>query len=135
MKNPKKFSGFGSFYPFQDDKKSVGEAAGFQDYLWGFGIRYAIISGNLIAKSIIEGVDYEMLWKKEIGGLMKTSVSNRLWFSWLCKPSFKMILAILKKRNTMKIFSVVYRPNFLSILLYPLAKCCFKKKFRKKMES
>ena len=42
----------------------VGEAAGFQDELFRFGIRYAIISGFLAAKSIIENKDYDKLWKK-----------------------------------------------------------------------
>ena len=41
----------------------VGEAAGFQDNAYGFGMRYAIISGYLAAKSILEGLDYDDLWK------------------------------------------------------------------------
>src|SRR5206468_7989883 len=32
----------------------VGEAAGFQDYLFGLGIRYALTSGWLAARSILE---------------------------------------------------------------------------------
>ncbi|HEX7678767.1 MAG TPA: hypothetical protein VF713_11630, partial [Thermoanaerobaculia bacterium] len=32
----------------------VGEAAGFQDYLFGLGIRYALTSGALAARSILE---------------------------------------------------------------------------------
>ncbi|MFH0859963.1 MAG: NAD(P)/FAD-dependent oxidoreductase [Candidatus Altiarchaeota archaeon] len=42
----------------------VGEAAGFQDASRGFGIRYAIISGALAAKSIIEKEDYVSLLKE-----------------------------------------------------------------------
>jgi flavin-dependent dehydrogenase len=41
----------------------VGEAAGFQDNAYGFGIRYSIISGYLASKSISEGLDYDVLWK------------------------------------------------------------------------
>lgn len=39
----------------------VGEAAGFQDASRGFGIRYAIITGCLAAKNIIEKKDYVSL--------------------------------------------------------------------------
>ena len=42
----------------QDNTLYVGEAAGIQDASRGFGIRYAITSGALAAKSIIEEKDY-----------------------------------------------------------------------------
>ena len=42
----------------QDGKLFVGEAAGFQDYLFGLGIRMAIKSGYLAAESIINNTDY-----------------------------------------------------------------------------
>lgn len=42
----------------------VGEAAGFIDPLFGFGMYYAIKSGYLAAKSIWKGVNYDTLWKK-----------------------------------------------------------------------
>jgi len=55
----------GAYYnkdPFTSLKKGnilyVGEAAGIQDASRGFGLRYAITSGALAAKSIIEEKDY-----------------------------------------------------------------------------
>ena len=45
------------------DSLLVGEAAGFQDNAYGFGMRYSIISGYLASKSILEGLDYDDLWK------------------------------------------------------------------------
>ncbi len=44
--------------PYQNNKYYVGEAAGLQDVTAGFGIRYAVISGYLAAKSILTGEDY-----------------------------------------------------------------------------
>jgi flavin-dependent dehydrogenase len=58
----------------------VGEAAGFQDYLFGLGIRYALTSGNLAGKSIIEGSSYDELWKRELGVKQQTSVANRFLY-------------------------------------------------------
>jgi flavin-dependent dehydrogenase len=58
----------------------VGEAAGFQDYLFGLGIRYALTSGSLAARSILEERDYDELWKSELGDKQKTSLVNRFLY-------------------------------------------------------
>lgn len=58
----------------------VGEAAGFQDYLFGLGIRYALTSGYLAAKSILDGVDYDTLWENELGAKQVTSLVNRFLY-------------------------------------------------------
>jgi flavin-dependent dehydrogenase len=41
----------------------IGESACFQDNVFGFGMRYAIISAYLASKSILQGLDYDKLWK------------------------------------------------------------------------
>ncbi len=58
----------------------VGEAAGFQDYLFGLGIRYALTSGHLAARSIIEQRDFDELWKSELGAKQETSLVNRFLY-------------------------------------------------------
>ena len=58
----------------------VGEAAGFQDYLFGLGIRYAITSGHLAARSIIEGTDFDSLWPPVLGAKQETSLVNRFLY-------------------------------------------------------
>ncbi|MEA2329723.1 MAG: hypothetical protein QOE68_4682 [Thermoanaerobaculia bacterium] len=58
----------------------VGEAAGFQDYLFGLGIRYALTSGSLAARSILEERDYDELWKNELGAKQQTSLVNRFLY-------------------------------------------------------
>lgn len=60
----------------------VGEAAGFLDYLWGFGIRYAIFSGVLAARALLEGADYQALVAREIGPLVQSSLLNRKLYDW-----------------------------------------------------
>ena len=85
MSTSKKFFGFGSFLmpesAVEKNKLYVGEAAGFQDFLFGFGIRYAVRSGYLAAKSIINNEDYDKLWKKDFNHQLKTSLSNRRIYS------------------------------------------------------
>jgi flavin-dependent dehydrogenase len=60
----------------------VGEAGGFLDYLWGFGIRYAICSGVLAARALLEGDDYQALVAREIGPLVRSSLINRKLYDW-----------------------------------------------------
>jgi flavin-dependent dehydrogenase len=58
----------------------VGEAAGFQDYLFGLGIRYALTSGALAARSILEGRDFDELWSAKLGAKQETSLVNRFLY-------------------------------------------------------
>lgn len=58
----------------------VGEAAGFQDYLFGLGIRYALTSGWLAAQSIIQQRDYNELWTAQFGRKQETSLVNRFLY-------------------------------------------------------
>lgn len=58
----------------------VGEAAGFQDYLFGLGIRYALTSGNLAARSILEERDFDSLWREQLGTKQETSLVNRFLY-------------------------------------------------------
>ncbi len=58
----------------------VGEAAGFQDYLFGLGLRYALTSGYLAARSILEWRDFDELWRQELGAKQETSLVNRFLY-------------------------------------------------------
>jgi flavin-dependent dehydrogenase len=58
----------------------VGEAAGFQDYLFGLGLRYALTSGHLAARSILEARDFDALWRAELAAKQETSLVNRFLY-------------------------------------------------------
>lgn len=58
----------------------VGEAGGFQDYMLGLGMRYAITSGWLAAQSILQNRDYDELWKASLGAKQETSLVNRFLY-------------------------------------------------------
>jgi flavin-dependent dehydrogenase len=61
----------------------VGEAAGFQDVARGFGMTYALRSGQLAARSILENLDYDTLWKKDFGKDLRLDFSVRFLMSVL----------------------------------------------------
>lgn len=60
----------------------TGEAAGFQDYLFGLGLRYAITSGALAARSILELREFDPLWRRELAQKQETSLVNRFLYEW-----------------------------------------------------
>ena len=60
--------------------RCVGEAAGLQDFLWGFGIRLAIRSGALAATSLLDDADYAAAAESVFAGRLRAGVANRwLW--------------------------------------------------------
>jgi flavin-dependent dehydrogenase len=81
MKQPRRTGGAANFvYPHsarKDNLLYVGEAAGFQDALWGFGMRYAMLSGHLAARALLTGQDYDHLWQQRLGGLLRAALVNR----------------------------------------------------------
>lgn len=73
--------GVGSFSIPKTAKKNgklyIGEAAGFLDAATGFGTHYAILSGYLVAESIITNKDYDKLWKEYFQEELKNKYLKR----------------------------------------------------------
>lgn len=96
IKSPKKFVGFGNFFisrsAIKEGKIYVGESAGFQDFLFGFGIRYAITSGYLAAKSIIEKTDYDILWQNKFGQQLRVSKTNRTFYELFGNTAYDFLV-------------------------------------------
>ena len=63
IENKRSFAGYGTFAVNESNRQNqklfVGEAAGFQDFFLGFGMKYALLSGYAAAKSIMEEKDYD----------------------------------------------------------------------------
>lgn len=98
MKNPQRTGGAANFlYPRSARKGSLlyaGESAGFQDALWGFGMRYAMLSGCLAAQAMLEAgpKDYDRLWHKRLGGLLRAAQVNRYFYQRLSNRGFSRLL-------------------------------------------
>lgn len=60
------------------NKLLVGEAAGFSEADRGFGMHYALESGFLAAKSLMEGLDYDKLWKESFEKELLKAFKRRL---------------------------------------------------------
>jgi flavin-dependent dehydrogenase len=127
----KEVVGFGSFSLKRAKKRPalcVGEAAGLQDFLWGFGMRFAITSGYLAAQSVIENSDYEKIVNKRFQKKLKAGVVNRyLWESILSKRDYSSLISIAEfvKKNLCS----MYNYNVLQRMIYPLALFSLKKTY------
>lgn len=99
--------GFGGFVNYFNEPKYtkndcilyVGENAGFQDLLWGFGIKYAVMSGYFAAQSIITGKDYRELCEQNLGQKLRASLANRYLFSSLTNFGYNLVLSKLGSLN------------------------------------
>src|SRR5690606_24067157 len=70
----------------------VGEAAGFQDAMWGFGLRHALLSGTLAAEAIDRGADYDTLCRRRLAPLVEASIANRALYDHLGNPGYTWVL-------------------------------------------
>jgi len=134
IKNKKNLSGIGCFKIkpglIENEKIYTGEAAGLQDILWGFGMRYAINSGFYAATSIIENKDYDKLIKQNLSRRLKTSVANR-YLSEKYEDSFHvyMISHAKKSNKWTDLLHKEYNPTLRSQVVYPFAKWSLSRKY------
>jgi len=127
MKNPQPHGGAGNFFipesAVRGHHPMVGEQAGFQDTLWGFGIRYAIVSGCLAAQSLLEKKDYNHLWKTQFKRSFQTSVVNRFLFRNMTNQGYRRLLGRLTEQKDVRQFlRNMYRPSLPKWFLYPWAR-------------
>ena len=78
----------------------IGEAAGFQDCLAGFGMIYALKSGYHAARSIIENSDYDRLWQADMLKPMAVSRTNRFLFERLSNDGYEKLVKMLDSPNS-----------------------------------
>jgi len=106
MRNPQPHGGSGNFRiphsAYSGPHPLVGEQAGFQDTLWGFGMRLAISSGVLAAQSLLNGENYDTLWQRDLKPQMETSVVNRALFSLTGKYGYGWLLRQLVTRSNLR---------------------------------
>jgi len=110
------FSGFASFKipktAVINGKIYTGEAAGFQDAFLGFGMKYAFLSGYFAAKSIIENISYDELWKNSFLKELKTSLHRRFFLNLLGDRLYEKIVTNYQTRDYDSKFLKTYYSNY-----------------------
>ena len=128
MRAPIRFGGFGNFLaPLRPVHRGVcfaGETAGFQDALWGFGIRYALLSGHLAGHAWVSGdpASYDALWRRRLGGILRRGIVNRRVFGMFGDRGLRALLHwLVLARSPRRWLHDLYAPTLWSDLAYPWA--------------
>lgn len=124
MKNPSTHGGVVSFQqmdrPCTGNHPVAGEQAGFQDSLWGFGMRHAIRSGVLAAQSLLTGEDYSQRWQQAYGRQARTAMVNRAIFEKLGNRGYRFFLRWVENSEDLhELLRRQYCGSWLKRLLYP----------------
>jgi flavin-dependent dehydrogenase len=120
MKESRLFGNYGITPLIEEfDRPVVGEAAGFQDANWGFGMRLAILSGYLAARAVIEGKDYWSMAQQEVIPWVKSAWVNRRLFEAGGDLAARVLLSAMAMCRAPRWgLSLLYRPYALKLLLY-----------------
>jgi flavin-dependent dehydrogenase len=129
MRNPSRFGGVGNVLLPKTARQGgilfAGEAAGFQDALWGFGIRIGMLSGHLAASALLahSPESYDEAWRRRLGGQLRTSLVNRYAFARMGDEGYaKLMRSIASWRDARRWLFHHYSPSAYKILLFPLAR-------------
>jgi flavin-dependent dehydrogenase len=129
MTDQRRFGGFGNFLlpgsAVQGKLLFAGEAAGFQDPLWGFGMRYAMLSGHLAAQAFLSGspASYDRLWQERLGRSIRSAVVNRYLYGKLGNRGYRILVAMLgRSRSSRDWLRKAYAPAHWKAALFPLAR-------------
>jgi len=100
----------------------VGEAAGFQDVLWGFGIRFAITSGVLAARSLLGEVDYEQAVRERLRPFQEVSLANRWLFNRVGRWGVEALAGLWVRSQRrggdgLRFLSRLYQPSWVHTLV------------------
>lgn len=110
----------------------AGEQAGFQDRLWGFGIRLAIRSGVLAARSFLNSADYESSSRRELRPWLRTALINRALYGALGNRGFRWALKYQATRDARAVLHRLYQPAFARLALLPWASARYRGRRREK---
>lgn len=130
MGNPRHFGGTGNFQIPETSRKGnilyAGESAGFQDPLFGFGIRSSILTGAAAGQALAAGRPklYEEFWKKRIKGYQQTGMTNRWFYNRLGNIGYSRLLRHFPDGGDIRQrLQHEYSPRLWKQLWYQLTRC------------
>ncbi len=127
IRNPKPVAGIGCFSTknmFQKGRSLyVGEAAGIQDLMWGFGIRTAVESGYLAARCIIEERDYTSAAMIHFNDRQKATLVGRFLWEQVSRGNYSLVVKENVNDRSGGRFNLTFFYNFnrLHKMIYPVA--------------
>jgi flavin-dependent dehydrogenase len=133
VRNPRPVGGVGHFTLRTEFRKGtalqIGEAAGLQDFLWGFGIRSAIRSGVAAAHCLTDGRDWQAEAEHRFSSALRASVVNRFLFETLRHGRYNVIMALFKLGGPHALLKSISRLNPLHRALLPAARAYSRRRY------
>ena len=127
MRAPRRFGGTGNFFIPRSVRRGevlyAGEAAGMQDPLFGFGIRYAMVSGAQAGRALALGrpEHYERQWRRRLRPAHETGVVQRWIYERLGDRGYQAVMARYPQgRDVRDWLHRAYRPRWRKRLWYHL---------------
>ncbi len=125
MIQPKPFGGYGMLSRMTRVERRgrllVGERAGLQDALAGFGLRYALISGALAARSILRGESYKTLLRRRLRAVHSAGIVNRFVFQAAGEKTRAWALDLISKGSARRGLRRIYGGSLFHTALSPVA--------------
>ena len=100
----------------------VGERAGFQDALWGLGLRHALLSGVLAARAIVMGENYDALCRQLLVPGLEVALANRVVLGQLAPARYEWALGRAAEGNAVAALRRLYQPTRTTSVLHELAR-------------
>jgi len=91
----------------------AGEAAVFQDALFGFGLRYALVSGHLAGRAAGRGCPEEFApaWQARLAALGAAGLANRWLYDRMGEAGRRLVLAhVVAGSDPRRVLGRLYRP-------------------------
>lgn len=136
MTEVKKVGGIGGFshgFSFASGSRlKVGEAAGIQDLLFGFGIRSAMQSAYLAARSIIQDTEYSQQAQAAFGQKRKAGIVCRYIYekAAVFESGYGFLSRLVQGRpDPVRFMRRAYHFTPIHKLLFPLAKSGMQKRY------
>jgi flavin-dependent dehydrogenase len=133
MEGVRGFGGIGFFRPLAARQRRallVGEAGGFQDVLFGFGIHMALVTGHLAGRSLLEEVSFRTLCERGLQSTLRAGLANRFLFELGGRVGHRYLIRQAAQIGVRNFLSQWYRFGVSKTLMYPLARMWFHLRFR-----
>jgi flavin-dependent dehydrogenase len=133
VRNPRSVGGVGHFTPKASytvgGVAQVGEAAGLQDFLWGFGIRSALRSGVQAAECLMTGRDWNAEASRRFTPALQASVVNRFLFEMLRHGGYAPLMTIFRCGGPLRLLRTIWRFNSAHRFLLPAARAYTRRRY------
>lgn len=129
VRDATRFGGFGAMAADPAVRRGriliAGEAAGLQDALFGFGMRYALMSGHLAGRACADGdlAAYEEAYRRRLRPWIRAAAVNRYSYGRFGVRGYRaLVRRVCRASDPRAWLRRHYAPHWWTPLVYPIAR-------------